>query len=138
MKSAIKDEYVVGGITAALGRSFTDGIGQACSTTGQAVLFYEGGFVGGLATGQTNTALKVGETIDWFDFPAVGSGKTVTLGGEVIAAVTNKPGVKEFSKTSTKANSGGLWARAGPFLSPIKSVPASVYPNDLAKREAAQ
>src|ERR1700716_900043 len=35
MKSAIKDEYVVGGITAALGRSFTDGIGQAFSTTGQ-------------------------------------------------------------------------------------------------------
>jgi len=138
MKSAIKDDYVVGGITAALGRSFTDAIGQAFSATGQAVLFYEGGFVGGIATGQTNTALKVGETIDWFDFPAVGSGKTVTLGGDVIAAFTNKPGVKEFINYMTTADSGGVWAGTGAVLSPIKSVPASVYPNDLAKREAAQ
>src|SRR6267378_8085069 len=73
MKSAIKDEYVAGGITAALGRTFPDGIGQVFSANPQAVIYYEGGFVGGIATGQTNTALKVGESIDWFDFPAVGS-----------------------------------------------------------------
>ncbi|TMC68081.1 MAG: extracellular solute-binding protein, partial [Chloroflexi bacterium] len=103
MKQAIKDDYVVGGITAALGRSFTDGIGQAFAANGTAVIYYEGGFVGGIATGQTNTALKVGETIDWFDFPAVGSGKTVTIGGDVIAAFTNKPGVKEFLNYMTTA-----------------------------------
>ncbi len=138
MKSAIKDEYVAGGITAALGRSFTDAIGQAFSTTGQAVIYYEGGFVGGIATGQTNTALKVGETIDWFDFPAVGSGKTVTIGGDVIAAFTSKPGVKEFINYMTTADSGSVWAGTGAIISPIKAVPATAYPNDLAKREAAQ
>src|SRR3989449_6782286 len=31
MKQALKDDYVAGGVTAALGRSFTDGIGQAFS-----------------------------------------------------------------------------------------------------------
>jgi alpha-glucoside transport system substrate-binding protein len=138
MKSAIKDDYVVGGITAALGRSFTDGIGQAFATNGTAVIYYEGGFVGGIATGQTNTALKVGETIDWFDFPAVGSGKTVTIGGDVIAAFTTKPGVKEFLQYMTTADSGTVWAGTGAVISPIKSVPATAYPNDLAKREAAQ
>jgi len=138
MKSAIKDEYVAGGITAALGRSFTDGIGQVFSTNPQAVVYYEGGFVGGIAMGQTNTALKVGETIDWFDFPAVGSGKTVTIGGDVIAAFTNKPGVKEFINYMTTADSGSVWAGTGAVISPVKSVPASAYPNDLAKREAAQ
>ena len=138
MKSAIKDEYVVGGITAALGRSFTDGIGQAFAANGTAVIYYEGGFVGGIATGQTNTSLKVGETIDWFDFPAVGSGKTVTIGGDVIAAFTTKPGVKEFLQYMTTADSGTVWAGTGAVISPIKSVPATAYPNDLAKREAAQ
>src|SRR5712691_5139981 len=64
MKQAIKEDYVAGVITAALGRSFTDGIGQAFSATGQAVIYYEGGFVGGIATGQTHTALRIGETID--------------------------------------------------------------------------
>src|SRR5580765_5782151 len=138
MKSAIKDDYVAGGITAALGRSFTDAIGQTFAANGTAVLYYEGGFVGGIATGQTNTALKVGETIDWFDFPAVGSGKTVTIGGDVIAAFTNKPGVKEFLNYMTTADSGAVWAGTGAIISPVKAVPASAYPNDLAKREAAQ
>jgi alpha-glucoside transport system substrate-binding protein len=138
MKQAIKDEYVAGGITAALGRVFTDAIGQVFSANPQAVIYYEGGFVGGIATGQTNTALKVGESIDWFDFPAVGSGKTVTIGGDVIAAFTTKPGVKEFLNYMTTADSGAVWAATGAIISPIKSVPASSYPNDLAKREAAQ
>jgi alpha-glucoside transport system substrate-binding protein len=138
MKTAIKDEYVAGGITAALGRPWLDGIGQVFSANPQAVIFYEGGFVGGLAMGQTNTALKVGETIDWFDFPAVGGGKTVTIGGDVIAAFTNKPGVKEFINYMTSQESGTVWAGTGAILSPIKSVSASAYPNDLAKREAAQ
>ena len=138
MKQAIKEDFVAGGITAGLGRSFTDGIGQAFAANGTAAIYYEGGFVGGIATGQTNTALKVGETIDWFDFPAVGSGKTVTIGGDVIAAFTNKPGVKEFLNYMTTADSGAVWAGTGAIISPIKSVPASAYPNDLAKREAAQ
>jgi alpha-glucoside transport system substrate-binding protein len=138
MKQAIKEDFVAGGITAGLGRSFTDGIGQAFAANGTAAMYYEGGFVGGIATGQTNTALKVGETIDWFDFPAVGSGKTVTIGGDVIAAFTTKPGVKEFLNYMTTADSGAVWAGTGAIISPIKSVPASAYPNDLAKREAAQ
>jgi hypothetical protein len=138
MKQAIKEDFVAGGITAALGRPFLDGIGQVFSANPQAVIYYEGGFVGGLATGQVNKALKVGETIDWFDFPAVGSGKTVTLGGDVIAAFTTKPGVKEFLNYMTSVESGSVWAGTGAVLSPIKAVPASVYPNDLAKREAAQ
>jgi alpha-glucoside transport system substrate-binding protein len=138
MKQAIKEDFVAGGITAGLGRSFTDGIGQAFAANGTAAIYYEGGFVGGIATGQTNTALKVGETIDWFDFPAVGSGKTVTIGGDVIAAFTTKPGVKEFLNYMTTADSGAVWAGTGAIISPIKSVPASAYPNDLAKREAAQ
>jgi alpha-glucoside transport system substrate-binding protein len=138
MKQAIKEDYVAGGITAALGRSFTDGIGQAFAANGTAALYYEGGFVGGIATGQTNTALKVGETIDWFDFPSINSNKTVTIGGDVIAAFTTKPGVKEFLQYMTTADSGSVWAGTGAVISPVKSVPASAYPNDLAKREAAQ
>jgi alpha-glucoside transport system substrate-binding protein len=138
MKQALNDQYVAGGVTAALGRVFTDGIGQVFSANPQAVVYYEGGFVGSIATGQTNTALKVGESIDWFDFPSINSNKGVTIGGDVIAAFTTKPGVKEFLQYMTTADSGSVWAGTGAVLSPIKSVPATVYPNDLAKREAAQ
>jgi alpha-glucoside transport system substrate-binding protein len=138
MKQALNDQYVAGGVTAALGRVFTDGIGQVFSANPQAVIYYEGGFVGSIATGQTNTALKVGESIDWFDFPSIGGNKGVTIGGDVIAAFTTKPGVKEFLQYMTTSDAGSVWAGTGAVLSPIKSVPASVYPNELAKREAAQ
>src|SRR5256712_14037447 len=96
MKQALSDQYVAGGITAAMGLTFTDGIGQGFSTNPQAVVYYEGGFVGGIATGQTNTALKVGDTIDWFDFPSINGNKSVTIGGDVLSAVTTKPGGQEF------------------------------------------
>src|SRR5439155_77801 len=38
----------------------------------------------------------------------------------------------------TTADAGAVWAGTGAIISPIKSVPATAYPNDLAKREAAQ
>jgi alpha-glucoside transport system substrate-binding protein len=138
MKQALNDQYVAGGVTAALGRVFADGIGQVFSTNPQAVVYYEGGFVGGLAMGQTNTALKVGDTIDWFDFPSINGNKGVTIGGDVIAAFTTKPGVKEFLQYMTTSEAGAVWAGTGAIISPVKAVPASAYPNDLAKREAAQ
>jgi alpha-glucoside transport system substrate-binding protein len=138
MKQALTDQNVAGGITAALGRNFTDGIGQTFSANPQAVIYYEGGFVGGIAMGQTNTALKPGDTIDWFDFPSINGNKAVTIGGDVISAFTTKPGVKEFVQFMTSPDSGSVWAGTGAIISPIKSVASSAYPNDLAKREAAQ
>src|SRR6202158_5945357 len=138
MKQALNDNFVAGGITAALGRTFTDGIAQAFTPTGPAVIYYEGGFVGGIATGQTNTALKAGESIDWFDFPSINGNKGVTIGADGIMAFTTKPGVKEFVQYMTSVDSGTVWAGTGAVISPLKAVPASAYPNDLAKREAAQ
>jgi len=38
----------------------------------------------------------------------------------------------------TTADSGTIWAGTGAIISPVKAVDASVYPNALAKKEAAQ
>lgn len=138
MTEVLTEQNVAGGINAALGRGFVDGIGQVFSANPEAVMYYEGGFVGGIATGQVNTALKPGETIDFFDFPSIGGGDGVTIGGDVIAALTTNPGVKEFIEFMTTAESGEVWAGTGAIISPIKAVSSDVYPNDLAKREAAQ
>ncbi|MEA2537856.1 MAG: alpha-glucoside transport system substrate-binding protein [Chloroflexota bacterium] len=138
MTDVLNDTYVDGGIKAALGRGFVDGIGQVFSANPTASVYYEGGFVGGIATGQVNTALKPGTDIDWFPFPKIGSGDGVTIGGDVIAALTKNPGVKEFIQYMTTPEAGGVWAATGAIISPVKGVDASVYPNDLAKREAAQ
>ena len=140
MLEVLNDKYVVGGIKGALGAAFTDGIAQAFGATASADLYYEGGFVGGIATGQTNTALKIGDTIDWFNFPTFGGpGDTAAeIGGDEIAALTTNPGVKEFIQYMTTVDSGTTWAKTGAIISPVKAVDQSVYPNDLAKKEAAQ
>ena len=103
-------------------------------------MYYEGGFVGGIATGQVNKALVPGTTIDWTDFPSLGGPDTnpVTIGGDVIAALTDKPCVKEFITFMTTAESGNTWAATGAIISPIKAVSTDSYPTDLVKREAAQ
>ena len=138
MTDVLTDEYVDGGINAALGRAFTDAIGQAFSATATADMYYEGGFVGGIITGQVNKDAKLGTDADWFDFPSINGNTGVTIGGDVIAALTTKPGVKEFMEYMTTAEAGGVWAATGAIISPVKGVDASVYPNDQVKREAAQ
>jgi alpha-glucoside transport system substrate-binding protein len=140
MLEVIKNGNVPGGITGALGQAFTDGIAQAFGTSPTADLYYEGGFVGGIATGQTNKALEIGKTIDWFDFPTFGGGgdTAAEIGGDEIAALTTNPGVKEFIQFMTTADAGNTWAKTGAIISPVKAVDAASYPNDLAKKEAAQ
>jgi len=139
MTDVINDDNVDGGIKAALGRGFVDGIGQAFSAQPKADMYYEGGFVGGIITGQVNKSAKLGTDADWFDFPGFsGDNKAVTIGGDVIGAFTDKPGVKEFIQYMTTADSGTVWAGTGAIISPVLSVDQSVYPNDQTKREAAQ
>ena len=138
MTDVLNDTNVEGGIKAALGRGFVDGIAQAFSANPKADMYYEGGFVGGIITGQVNKAAKLGTDADWFDFPSINGNKGVTIGGDVIAAFTTNPGVKEFMEYMTTAEAGAVWAGTGAIISPVKGVQDSVYPNDQTKREAAQ
>ena len=138
MTDVLNDTNVEGGINAALGRGFVDGIGQAFAANGKASMYYEGGFVGGIITGQVNKEAKLGTDADWFEFPSINGNKGVTIGGDVIAALTTNPGVKEFMEYMASAEAGSVWAATGAIISPIKGVDASVYPNDQTKREAEQ
>jgi alpha-glucoside transport system substrate-binding protein len=138
MKEVLTNDNVVGGVNAALGAGFVDGIGQVFKPDPDAAIYYEGGFVYGIATGDINKDLKWGETIEWFDFPSFGNEGGVTIGGDVIAALTDKPGVKEFIEYMASAEAGTVWAETGIIISPIKAVSTDVYPNESAKKEAEQ
>jgi len=139
MTRILNEENLVGGIDGALGTVFTDAIAQTFSADNDAWLFYEGGFVGGIATGQTNPDLVIGEDIDFFDFPAIGDGGTpITIGGDVIAAFTNDSDVAAFLEYMVSPEAGAVWAEQGTVISPIIGVDSSVYPNELASKEAEQ
>jgi ABC-type glycerol-3-phosphate transport system substrate-binding protein len=139
MTDILAEGNVVGGIKGSLGVGFVDGIGQVFKASPQAAMYYEGGFVYGIATKDVNKDLKLGETIDWFEFPSDTGSKDVTIGGDVIAAFSKNPGVKEFIEYMTTADSGTVWGKEGTIISPIKGVDvAATYPNESVKREAQQ
>lgn len=137
MLEVLNDDTVVGGIDAAVGRAWTDAIAQVFKPTPDAAVFYEGGFVGGIAIGQTNKDLKIGETIDWFPFPTLGNTQDVTtFGGDVIGALKDSEGAKAFLQYVITPEANNVWAGTGAIVSPNKGVATTAYPNDLVVREA--
>jgi alpha-glucoside transport system substrate-binding protein len=136
MKEVLNDTYVVGGVTAALGRAWTDGIAQVFGKTPTAATYYEGGFTGGIAIGQTNTDLKIGDTINWYPFPHIGTDDLATFGGDVLGAFTNTDASKAFVQYLVTPGANTVWASTGAIVSPNKAVTS--YPNDLVTREAQQ
>lgn len=139
MTRILNEESLVGGVNGALGTAFVDAIEQTFSANNEAWLFYEGGFVGGIALGQVNPDLEIGSDIGWFPFPAVGDGGTpVTIGGDVIAAFTNDSDVAAFMEFMVSPEAGTVWAEQGTIVSPIIGVDTGVYPNELITQEAEQ
>ena len=139
MARILNDDSLVGGITGAFGTTFTDAIAQTFSADNSAWLFYEGGFVGGIALGQVNEDLVIGEDIGWFDFPPIGDGGSpVTIGGDVFAAFVADTDVAEFMNYMISVEGGTVWAEQGTIISPIIGVDTSVYPTELISQEAEQ
>jgi alpha-glucoside transport system substrate-binding protein len=140
MRQIVRNENLPGGINGALGVGFVDGIGQVFGTNPKAEMYFEGGFVAGIATGQVNKDLKIGTDIDFFDFPAIGASPkgNIVIGGDMAAAFNTEPATAEFMKFLTTVEAGNAAAETGVFTSPLKAVDAAKYPNDLAKKEAEQ
>lgn len=143
MTELYTDDSVQGGIDGAIATAFVDGISNVFSTSPSAELYYEGGFVGGIATGaDVNPALEgqEGDAIDWFDFPTIdGNGEgLVTYGGDVMAALVADTDVAAFMEYLTTAEAGQVWAEGGTIISPIVDVDTSVYPTVLIQAEADQ
>jgi alpha-glucoside transport system substrate-binding protein len=140
MTRILNEDNLVGGVNGALGTGFNDAIDQTFGADNDAWLFYEGGFVGGLAVGQNpELADQLGTRIDFFDFPAINdNGAPVTIGGDVIAAFVADTDVAELMEFMVSVEAGEVWAGEGTIISPIIGVDTSVYPNELASKEAQQ
>jgi alpha-glucoside transport system substrate-binding protein len=140
MVKVVNDENVAGGIDTALGISFVDAIGRVFGKNPRAEMFYEGGFVGGIATQQVNTSLKPGEDIDWFEFPEINAehGNPLVGGGDVASAFVNNEDVSKLIEYLATPEAGEIWVSTGAIASPNEAVPDDAYPNDLVSKEAQQ
>jgi alpha-glucoside transport system substrate-binding protein len=140
MLKIVNDQYMAGGIDTVLGISFVDAIGRVFGKNPKAEMFYEGGFVGGIAIDQVNPSLKPGTDIDFFDFPHIGDGDDglVVGGGDVASAFVNNEDVAKLLDYLATPEAGRIWVSTGAIASPNKGVTADDYPNDLVSKEAKQ
>jgi alpha-glucoside transport system substrate-binding protein len=140
MVKVVNDENVAGGIDTALGISFVDAIGRVFGKNPRAEMFYEGGFVGGIATQQVNTSLRPGEDIDWFEFPEINAehGNPLVGGGDVASAFVNNEDVSKLIEYLATPEAGEIWVSTGAIASPNEAVPDDAYPNELVSKEAQQ
>jgi alpha-glucoside transport system substrate-binding protein len=140
MLNQVNDQNVSGGIDTALGISFIDGIGRVFSKSPQAEMYMLGGFVGGLALGQVNPDLKVGEDIDFFPFPTIKEehGDPLVGSGDVAAAMVNNEDVAQLIEYLSTPEAGRIWVSTGAIVSPNQGVADDAYPNALVRKEAEQ
>jgi ABC-type glycerol-3-phosphate transport system substrate-binding protein len=140
MYKVLTEQNLPGGVEGALATPFVDSIGQVFGKTPKAELYYEGGFVGGIATGQVNTALKPGETIDFFPFPEMNPdvGQPLLGAGDVAVAFNDDENTAELMEFLAGEEAGTEWVSTGAIVSPNKAVPLDAYPNDLVRKEAQQ
>ena len=140
MLKIVNDQYMAGGIDTVLGISFVDAIGRVFGKNPKAEMFYEGGFVGGIAIDQVNPSLKPGVDIDFFDFPQIGGGDEglVVGGGDVAAAFVNNEDVAKLLDYLATPEAGKIWVSTGAIASPNEGVTAGDYPNELVSKEAKQ
>ena len=140
MTKIINDKYVAGGIDTALGITFVDGIGRVFSKNPVAEMYMEGGFVGGIALGDVNPDLKVGQDIDSFEWPTINEehGSPLVGGGDVASAFVNNEDNKKLIEYLSTPEAGNIWVSTGAIASPNEGVDDADYPNELVAKEAKQ
>ena len=140
MLTVLSDENLAGGVAGALGTDFVTSIGQVFGANPKAELYYEGGFVGGIALGEVNPNLKIGKDIDFVPFPAIEEqyADAILGAGDLVVAFEDNDGVRQLIDYLMTKEAGETWAGTGAIVSPNKAVDRGVYPNELAQKEAEQ
>jgi alpha-glucoside transport system substrate-binding protein len=140
MLQILNNKYLVGGVQGALGTAFVDGIGRVFGKKPSAQLYFEGGFVGGIALDQVNTSLKAGKTINSFPWPTINTkfGQPLVGAGDLASAFKDNADIRAFLKYISSPEAGKIWVSTGAIISPNKQVKKTAYPNVLVQKEAAQ
>lgn len=85
--------------------------------------------------------VKPGKNLSVFYFPPLAhggyAGKPVEGAGDLAGLFTDNPAAKKLMQYLATPDAGTAWAKAGGYLSPWKDFQASVYPDDVTRKEAA-
>ncbi|QGZ49206.1 extracellular solute-binding protein [Streptomyces sp. QHH-9511] len=133
-----KPNLIAGGADGALQTEFPASVTQTFSGGDQpkGAMVFEGDFV---SVNIAQTSAKIGTDAKVFPFPAVGDGAQppVVTGGDAAVALKDTKGAQALLTFLASPDAAAIWAKAGGFLSPNKSLDPAAYPNDV-QREIAK
>jgi alpha-glucoside transport system substrate-binding protein len=136
MADIVGDENLVaGGSSGALQTDFNTSVTQVFADPPQGAIIFEGDFVGGVISGETNA--EVGTDADFFDFPSIeGSPQAVVGGGDLVVMMKDSEGGRALIEFLATPEAAEIWAAEGGFISPSTSVDPSAYPDEVSQRAA--
>ncbi|OON72096.1 ABC transporter substrate-binding protein [Streptomyces tsukubensis] len=125
-------DYIAGGAKGALQTEFPASVTQTFTGGDQPKggMVFEADFVG-INIGQTKA--KIGTDAKVFPFPAVGTASPAVVGGDAAVALQNNKGAQALLTYLASPESARIWAKAGGFISPNKSLAMSDYPNAVQR-----
>jgi alpha-glucoside transport system substrate-binding protein len=132
----LEDEAnIAGGRSGALQTDFPTSVTMAFTDPPDAATVYEGDFVAGVITGETDS--QPVEDFDFFDFPSIeGSAPAVMGGGDIAVVLTDNPAAQAFVEFLTTPEAAQVWAERGGFTSPNQNLDPAVYPDEISARSA--
>ncbi|MYR65020.1 MULTISPECIES: extracellular solute-binding protein [unclassified Streptomyces] len=130
-----KPELIAGGADGALQTEFPASVTQTFTGGDQpkAAMVFEGDFV---SVNIAQTKAKIGTDAKVFPFPAVGADSPVVTGGDAAVALKDGKGAQALLTWLASTDAAKIWAEAGGFISPNKSLDVAAYPNDVQRTMA--
>ncbi|MFE7460841.1 ABC transporter substrate-binding protein [Streptomyces sp. NPDC057554] len=130
-----KPELIAGGADGALQTEFPASVTQTFTGGDQpkGAMVFEGDFV---SINIAQTEAKIGTDAKVFPFPAVGADSPVVTGGDAAVALKDSKGAQALLTWLASADAAKIWAEAGGFISPNKSLDVAAYPNDVQRTMA--
>ncbi|MBT2442154.1 carbohydrate ABC transporter substrate-binding protein [Streptomyces sp. ISL-36] len=133
-----KPNLLAGGADGALQTEFPASVTQTFTGGDQpkGAMVFEGDFV---TVNIAQTSAKIGTDAKVFPFPAVGEGaeSPVVTAGDAAVALKDTKGAQALLTFLASPDAAAIWAKAGGFISPNKSLDPAAYPNDV-QREIAK
>jgi alpha-glucoside transport system substrate-binding protein len=126
---------IAGGTQGALQTDFNGSVTQMFADPPQGAMTFEGNFVAGVITGETNA--KVGPDADFFDFPSIDESPPVVMsGGDLAVQLKETEGGEALIRFLATPEAAEVWAAEGGYISPNTSIDLSAYTDPVDQRIA--
>jgi alpha-glucoside transport system substrate-binding protein len=131
--------YINGAPQSILATNFQDSSYLPFDNPPKAYMLYLGDFATGFIKSQFPNA-KPGTDYSFFPFPVINpqyKGQ-ITGGADIMVAMKDNDGTRQFMHFMASAEGQSIWPKRGGATSVNKSVPLSVYPDDVTRAVAQQ